>query len=123
MRPLVATALFCGLSALPMTASSQAGDNLLIGKVVEIGTSKVCGLQDVPKNDQGRADPTTQHHRMTLYLRCELKGGRDEYASESCCDHLRPEDGRLGPTFRVCPDEPPNVVVPARNAVRTAFRC
>ena len=65
--------------------------------------------------------PQSQNHRVMLNVRCEMKGGQDEYTTKSCCDHLNPAQGDrdyLGGALHVCGDEPTDVV----NGLRSTFK-
>lgn len=81
---------------------------------------RVCSLEGVP-GGIAAPKPASDWHRQLLYLRCEAKGGRDEFTSNSCCDHLTPSAAN---GLSVCPDRPTaNVVVPIREAYRQLVRC
>ncbi len=80
----------------------------------------ICSAANVPGMAQNSPHPTTHDHRFVLYLRCEAKGGTDEFAPNSCCDHLTSDDAKK---IGVCPDRPVNVIVPIREAFRAFIQC
>jgi hypothetical protein len=63
---------------------------------------EVCRAPSKASNDPSSL---TDLERVRLYLRCELKGGRDEYTSSSCCEHLTANAAAL---INVCSDRPEN---------------
>ena len=110
---------FCFIgTAILMISETQAHANW-IAFAEAIGKDALCNLRTVPGMTQA-PKPTTQDHRFTLYLRCEAKGGRDEFAPTSCCDHITPSDSK---TIGICPDKPVDVIVPIREAFRAFIQC
>jgi hypothetical protein len=77
--------------------------------------NRICNIDDIPRNPNGSLAPSSQDHRVRLYLRCELgkKGG-----ANVCCDHLSSADANR---FRVCPDNPVNLIVPLRDGFKAAL--
>jgi hypothetical protein len=93
--------------------------NPWIALASKVGNTALCTAQTVP-GGLASPKPTTQDHRFALYLRCEAKGGKDEFTKSSCCDHLTPGDAK---NIGVCPDNPVNVIVPIRDAFKLAVKC
>jgi len=110
--------LIAASAALTLT-TAQAQANPWIALANKIGNSALCQASTVPG---GLASPNqqTQDHRFALYLRCEAKGGRDEFTTNSCCDHLTAGDAK---NIGVCPDNPVNLIVPIRDAFKLAVQC
>lgn len=112
------SALAFGVLTL-MNICAQAQSNPWVVIVERVGRDAFCngrgvtgGLKD-PK-------PASQDERFLLYLRCEAKGGRDEFVKRSCCDHLTTNDAR---NIGICPDNPVDVVVPIRDTFKSLVSC
>jgi hypothetical protein len=87
--------------------------------VKQFGRDNICSLRNYTKVN-GRVSPANSDERIRLYIRCEARGGWDEFTTNSCCDHLNAADGqRIG----VCPDANPAVAVPIREGVARAIDC
>ena len=107
------------LAALLMLAAGASEANALLDRLGNWSQSKICRLEEVPGGET-KPSPRTRDHRYALYLRCESLGGSDAYIRQSCCEHLTPEDSAA---LAVCPDRPPEVIVPLRHAFREAVKC
>jgi len=77
----------------PVAAQPQSQASVVVQGVGRLTQDRLCNLRGIPTRD-GRPAPSSQAERVTLYLRCEAKGGRDEW-SNSCCDHLTSGDSRV----------------------------
>lgn len=104
------------VTVTPVGAWAQ--ENPWIALVNKLGTDALCNAKTVPGGLAPK--PTTQDHRFALYLRCEAKGGEDEFTQNSCCDHLSADDAK---NIGVCPDNPVNLVVPIRDAFKLIVKC
>jgi hypothetical protein len=113
MKKLIASLFLTAVLAVAGTATDinkvAAQNNPWIIFAQRIGEEAICSAAIVPGMAYNTPRPTTQDHRFALYLRCEAKGGADEFTPNSCCDHLTPGDAN---NIGVCPDRPVNVIVP-----------
>ena len=111
-------ALVAASAAFTLT-TAQAQTNPWIALANKIGDSALCQARAVP-GGLTSPKPQIQDHRFALYLRCEAKGGKDEFTNNSCCDHLTAGDAK---NIGVRPDNPVNLIVPIRDAFKLAVQC
>lgn len=111
------TIVLASAVALPLVAT--AAPIVWLAFAERLGKDIVCNLKNVPG---GVSDPKPmkQDQRFTLYLRCEAKNGKDEFVTQSCCEHVSKNDAK---NIGICPDNPLEIVVPIRDAFKAAFTC
>lgn len=98
-------------------ATAQDATNILLTLARQIGVSKICSLDDITRKN-GMVAPANSTERLHLYLRCEAKGGADEFTQNSCCDHLTKDDAEQ---YGVCPD---NMITPTiKELYRAQVQC
>lgn len=106
-------------SAVAFPLVAMAAPVVWLAFAERLGRDVICNLRNVPG---GVSDPkpANQDQRFTLYLRCEAKGGKDEFVKQSCCEHVSQNDAK---NIGICPDNPRDIVVPIRDAFKAAFTC
>jgi hypothetical protein len=104
---------------LALATPAVAQGDVLFQIAKQYGHDQICNLRTYPRIN-GKVSPKSSDERIRLYLRCESRGGADEFTSNSCCDHLTSADGNR---ISVCPDRPPEVIVPLRQQLAQLIGC
>ncbi len=111
--------VIAGMAMCFVLSAATADGNPWIAIAEKEGKDFICNAKNVPGGIVN-PKPTNQDERFTLYLRCEAKGGKDEFVKESCCEHLSTNDAK---NIGVCPDIPVDLIVPIRKAFVSAVKC